>query len=203
MEYEGLTADDLGNVRALNRAWLRLANEEAGGFGALDEARRARLADSPFLLFTLREEETPLWSALLGDEPQGDLLERRAGRAQRDLQSACLGWLWGLVQHKPYAARVVTGAPLTWCESIAAHPLVRLLRRAAGADLLRPRFGDDSPLYRRLLLRGGSALRDARTAAQIAALQAVLTAAEFARFGRLPAAACRRQTPSREVADKV
>ena len=35
------------------------------------------------------------------------------------------------------------------------------------------------------------------------AMQAMLTAAELVRFGRLPAAACRLKPPSRHVADQV
>jgi hypothetical protein len=80
--------------------------------------------------------------------------------------------------------------------------LVRLLRSAGQADLLRPRFEKDSPMYRRLLLRGGSALRSARDAAQIAALQTMLTTAEFAAVGRLRAAACEIRPSARRVADK-
>jgi hypothetical protein len=42
-----------------------------------------------------------------------------------------------------------------------------------------------------------------RSAAHVAAIQAMLTAAEFARYGRLPAAACRLKPPSRHIADRV
>ena len=203
MEYQGLIEDDVINVRALNRAWLRLAATGTEPFAALDEARRRRLADAPFLLFTLRENEMRLWSALLSNPAQTDLFSQPVGADQRELQAACLAYLWGLARRNPFAARVTSGAPLQWCEMVVSYPLIRLLRRTAHADLVRPRFHSESPVHRRLLLRGGSALREARSAAQIAAMQAMLTAAELARVGRLPAAACRMQPPARQFATKV
>ena len=199
MEYQGLIEDDVINVRALNRAWLKLAVNRSGRFAALDDARRKRLADAPFLLFTLREDDVPLWSTLLSDRPQPDLFAACPDAAQRELQVACLAWLWELARRNPYVARVVAGAPLRWCERVATYPLVRLLRNAADADLVRPRFRADSATHRRLLLRGGSTLRAARSAAQVAALQAMLTTIEFAGIGQLPAAACRMRGPSRKV----
>ena len=203
MEYRGLSTDDVVNARALNRAWLRLAAQDAEGFAVLDDARRMRLADAPFLLFSLRENETSLWSELLADKPQHDLFADRATPERREIQTACLAWLWALARRNPYAARVIAGAPLQWCERIAACPLVRLLHNAAKADLLRPRFPANSATHRRLLLRGGSGLPAMRCAAHVAAMQAMLTAAELVRFGRLPAAACRLKPPSRHVADQV
>ena len=202
MEYSGLTEDVLGNVRALNRTWLRLATNGADGFSTLDDKRRARLAMSPFLLFSLREGEA-IWSELLADRAQRELFAERPGYEQRELQSACLAYLWELTRRNPFAARVVSGAPLQWCERIAEMALVRLLRSAGQADLIRPRFEMDSPMYRRLLLRGGSAMRSTRDAAQIAALQTMLTTAEFAALGRLPAAACEMRSSVRRVADKL
>ena len=203
MEYQGLIEDDVINVRALNRAWLRLAAKGSERFATLDHKCRKRLADAPFLLFTLREHDLQLWSTLLSNRPQRDLFAACPDAGQRELQVACLAWLWELARRNPYVARIVAGAPLPWCERVAAYPLVRLLRNAADADLVRPRFRVDSAAHRRLLLRGGSALRAARSAAQVAAMQAMLTAIEFTQSSRLPAAACRLQGPSREVTDEV
>ena len=203
MEYQGLIEDDIANVRALNRAWLRLAADGPEQAAFPDEARRQRLADAPFLLFTLREHEEPFWSTLLDGDPQRGLFTICPSAEQRELQTACLAWLWELSRRNPYAARIVAGAPLKWCEQIAAYPLVRLLRSAADADLVRPRFPAESPMHRRLLLRAGSTLRAARAAAQITAMQAMLTMTGLARYDRLPAAACRLKGPSRQVADEV
>ncbi len=201
MDYPGLIEDDVINVRALNRAWLRIAGAGSDPFAVLDDERRRRIANAPFLLFTLRENEARLWSALLNDRPQRELFGGCPSIEQRELQVACLAWLWELVRRNPYVARVVAGAPLPWCERIAAYPLVQLLQNAADADLVRPRFRDDSPVHRRLLLRGGSALRAARSAAQLAAMQAMLTASEIAQYGRMSTAACRLRAPTRQVAE--
>lgn len=203
MDYQGLIEDDVINVRALNRAWLKLTESGPERFAALDEKRRKRLADAPFLLFTLRENDFQLWSTLLSDRPQQDLFATCPDAGQRELQVACLAWLWELARRNPYVARIVAGAPLQWCERVAAYPLVRLLRNAADADLVRPRFRVDSATHRRLLLRGGSALHAARFAAQVAAMQAMLTAVEFTQFGQLPAAACQLRGPAREITDEV
>ena len=159
MEYRGLIEDDVINVRALNRAWLKLTATGPGRFATLEDTRRQRLADAPFLLFTLRENDLRLWTTLLSDRPQRDLFTECPDARQRELQVACLAWLWELARRNPYVARIVAGAPLPWCERVAACPLVQLLRNAADADLVRPRFCLDSATHRRLLLRGGSRRR--------------------------------------------
>ena len=110
MEYQGLIEDDVINARALNRAWLKLAASGPERFAALDEKRRKRLADAPFLLFTLRENDLQLWSTLLSDRPQRDLFAACPDAGQRELQVACLAWLWELARRNPYVARIVAGA---------------------------------------------------------------------------------------------
>ena len=49
MEYEGLSRDDLENVRALNRVWLEI---DGSAELRLSAKRMERLAATPFLLFT-------------------------------------------------------------------------------------------------------------------------------------------------------
>jgi hypothetical protein len=201
MEYQGLTQDDLVNVRALNRAWLaRLAPREAL---PSTPRRLERLANTPFLLFTFREDDAGLWGSLLGDAPQSDLFSGRVVSEVQELQSAGLGFLWALARRNPYVARIVSGAPLNWCDQLASQTLVRVHECAASAELLEPRFAKDSPVLRRLLFHGSGALREARRSAQLAALQAMLTLGESARLGRLPAAACRMPAVPTRVADKL
>ena len=201
MEYQGLTRDDLNNVHALNRAWL----EQRAARDAVPSSpqRRERLADTPFLLFSFREAESQLWQKLLGDQPHADLFESPPEPRSRELQVAGLGFLWELGRRNPYVARIVSGAPLDWCDQLAAQTLVRVLECARGANLLAPRFDEDSPLQRRLYVHGGSALREARRSAQLAALQAMLTLSDSARYGRLATAACRMPTLATEVGNKV
>lgn len=205
MDYEGLSADDLANVRALNMAWLELSQDDAGRTGHEARRHRHRLAGTPFLLFSLRESDDRLWVRLLDERRQPDLLAAAPDSCERTLalQSTSLAFLWELSRRNPYVARVVGCAPLSWCELIASLTLVHLQQAAAREMLIQPRFDADSPQYQRLLQRGGSALREARRFAQIAAMQSLLTQGDIAQYGRLAAAACRMAGPARQVADEV
>ena len=204
MDYEGLTPDDLANVRALNATWLDLTLEETGRVVRLTRRRRQRLG-TPFLLFSLRENDDKLWVRLLDDRRQPDLLRSATdpGDGRWALQSTALAFLWELSRRNPFVARVVGCAPLLWCERIASMTLMQLQESVAGELLIEPRFEAGSPQYRRLLQRGGSALREARRFAQMAAMQSLLTQGDIAQHGRLAAAACRMAGPARQVADEV
>ncbi|RZV39441.1 MAG: hypothetical protein EX272_00540 [Chromatiales bacterium] len=205
MEYEGLTQDDLANVRALNRRWLRLRQNDARCGAPLADKQVEHLAAAPFLLFSFQEQDQRLWQALLRADGQQDLLTRTATSSAelRALQAAGLAFLWELVRRNPYAARVVSGAPLSWCEQLASLTLVRLLESTADGIVLESRFDDESSLYRRLLQRGSSARQETRVFAQIGALQAMLTSATLVPYRRFPAAACGMPQPAEQVADKV
>ncbi len=205
MSYEGLHLDDLANVRALNAAWLELSRKDVPHSGHLTPRRRQRLAGTPFLLFSLQEGNDSLWVRLLNDDRQRDLLARTRQQevALLALQATSLAFLWELSRRNPYVARLVSLAPLNWCEFIAAQTLHHVQASVANAMLIRPRFEPGSRQYRRLLLSGGSSLREARCSAQIAAMQALLTRGDIAQQGRLAAAACRMTGPARELADKV
>ena len=201
MEYEGLSRDDLDNVRALNRAWLEL---DGSAELRLTAGRLERLAATPFMLFSFCEHDDTQWSRLLGERRQQDMLELETviSGELRALQAAGLGFLWELTRRNPYVARIVSGAPLHWCERIAGSTLVRVLD-CARFKLIEPRFADESALKRRLLGRGSALGREQRVFAQIAALQAMLTGGQAAQYGRLRAAACRMPQTKRQVADEV
>ena len=205
MEYQGLTPDDLANVRALNAAWLELTLKDAERPPHLTRRCRQRLAGTPFLLFSLRECDDGLWVRLLDDRRQPDLLASSPDPSDRllALQSTSLAFLWELSRRNPFVARVVGLAPLNWCERIASITLAQLQAAVAGELFIEPRLAADSPQYRRLLQRGGSALREARRFAQMAAMQSLLTQGDIAQYGRLAAAACRMAGPAREVGDEV
>ena len=180
MEYQGLTKDDLADVRELNRAWLRLTG------------RPERLAAAPFLLFSFREHDDDLWRSLLADASQHELFADRAtpGHEQWVLQSAGLAFLWELSRRNAYVARIVGGAPLDWCRRIASETAYRVVGCAARHDLVEPRFADGATVYRRVT-------------AHIAALQSMLTTGIDTSTGSLPAAACRMRGPARRVSDQV
>lgn len=201
MEYEGLTHDDLVNVRALNHAWLaRFAPRDM--LPATPQGLE-RLAGTPFLLFSFREDDPTWWARLLGDKSHPDLFVTRADPEAQELHSAGLAFLWDLARRNPYAARIVSGASLRWCDQLASQTLVRVLACATVDGLLAQRFATDSRILRRLFVHGSGSLRTARRSAQLAALQAMLTHGESARRGRLPEAACRMPTVATRIADKL
>lgn len=201
MEYEGLSRDDLANVQALNRAWLELARDAEQ---RLSIPRLERLAAAPFLLFSFREQDDAWWSWLLGDRRQRDFLGQQAVASGdfRQLQVAGLGFLWELARRNPYVARIVSGAPLTWCEQIATSTFVRLLD-CARFETIEPRFAAGTPVHRCLHRQGGASKRETRVFAQIGALQKMLTSSQAEQYERLPAAACRMTRSARQVADEV
>ena len=180
MDYQGLTPDDLANVRALNRAWLRATG------------RDERLAAAPFLLFSFREHDAGLWQRLLAPGTQHELFSDQppCGGERSGLQAAGLAFLWELSRRNPYVARIIGGAPLDWCQQIASETLVRVLDCTSHRELIEPRFPDGAPVY-------------TRVSAQMAALQSMLTLGIDPDAARLPAAACRMPGPARRVADEV
>lgn len=200
LEYQGLTRDDLANIHALNRSFLKaIAGSAAEAFGVIASRRLTdpqllRLAGVPFLLFSLREHDNDYWQRVLADSPQLDLINSGNPPDENiaQLQVAGLGFLWQLVRRNPYAARIVSGASVSWCEQIAGLTLVSLLQSAAArGDLLRMRFPDEEAVWRRLLEDGISPQRQARLASHYSALQALLTRAPELRYSSVSAAACR------------
>jgi hypothetical protein len=205
MGYEGLTRDDLANVRALNEAWLRLWQEHAMELPRLSNKQLMRLASAPFLLFSFREHDDRCWKSLLDGGPQQNLFKERptSGSDLLDLQTAGLAFLWGLASRNGYVARLVSGAPLHWCEQIASATLVQILDRVSGGLIIEPRFEVASGSHSRLWRRGGSAVQKLRVFAQISALQSMLTSRELVPYRRMPAAACRMPQPAQQVASEV
>lgn len=191
MEYEGLSRDDLANVQALNRAWLRCRGDSDVYAGNLTTRLLDRLAAAPFLLFSFREQDDDRWNRLLEERQQQDLLDEPlpCNGELHAVQFAGLAFIWGLARRNPYVARIVSGAPAPWCEKIASVTLMQVLDHASCCNLLEPRFETVSMMHRGF--------------AQIGALQAMLTTGQPAYFGRLKAAACRMPETARQVADKV
>ncbi|HKJ20160.1 MAG TPA: hypothetical protein VJ993_05830 [Woeseiaceae bacterium] len=191
MEYEGLTRNDLANVEALNRAWLRCCGDSDIAAGKLTATLRDRMATAPFLLFSFREQDDDLWSRLLEKCPQQDLLdERRQSSDQlRLVQLNGLSFIWGLAQRNPYAARFVSVAPSRWCEKIMSVTLVRFVESTSSRNLLEPRLETASMLHRRF--------------AQMGALQSLLFTSQPAYDDRMRAAACRTPQIVRQIANKV
>jgi len=171
----------------------------------LTDLQIERLATTPFLLLSLRERDPDYWSFLGSDAPNADLLSttRKAGECGQ-LAAASLGFLWQLARRNPYAARLVSGATLNWCEQLAECTLFLVLQStAARGDLLRPRRADDVEFWAKLLGPGLCSEQQVRGAAQLSALQLILTDDPAARYRSLRAAASRTPVPSRFVAEKA
>ncbi len=211
MEYEGPSVDDMDNVRALNRRFLEVfGGRGAAGFGglgqtALSERQLERLSRAPFLLFSFRESDSDFWQRLLCDDPQLELtpVDRNDDDSVRELTVAALGFLWQLSRRNPFAARVVSGAPVSWCEHLAGTTLMSLLQRASRQpELLLPRFSDQDAVWRRLLAGGVSPKRNLQLMSHQSALQVMLTRATPLGYERLPAAACGIRRPAQRVAER-
>ena len=207
MHFPGPDNADLANVYALNRAfiaWQRAHRREAGGrgewpaampirLGALSCEQRERLARTPFLLLSLAEDDGARWRSVFAGQQACDLLQ--SGQPPDDAASrliaGALGFLWQLSRRNPYAARLLTGASLDWCEQLATCTLMELLDcTLEDPTLIAPRMANNAELWNKLLSAGVSNRRHLRRAARLAALQTVLTQRPLRRGRPLAAAAC-------------
>ncbi len=198
-EYRGPASEDFTNVNALNTAFLQMTSD-------LPRQKLQRLAAAPFLLFSFREDDDEWWHSVLGDDPQQDLIAaaNSASSEVRKLQTAGLGFLWQLARRNPYAARIISGASVTWCEKLSSQTLVFLLDRvAARGDLMISRLENHEGIWSRLLGNGTCAERSVRRSSQLSALQTMLTCTRSVQYERLPAAACSMPAPNRQVADRM
>ncbi|MDX1518131.1 MAG: hypothetical protein R3288_14900, partial [Woeseiaceae bacterium] len=173
-----------------------------------DPRAPARLTRCPFLLFSLAEDDAPRWNRLFERTRMSrpDLVDAMADGPDTlaPVVLAALGFLWQLARRRPYAARVVSGASLAWCERLAEATLVDLFRFAVSEhDLVGFRNGADAAFWRRLLVSATSARKSVRRAARLAALQSLLTRMQAGSYQRLAAAACSLPAPARKVADTV
>ena len=211
MDYSGPEPADFANVRSLNIAFLstlrssvvgavlrqRLPADLRPAVVELTDLQLRRLADVPFLLMSLREQDTVVWRQLISAEPTGDLLRpENAGNEVDRLLVAGLGFLWQLVQRNPYAARLVSGATLEWCECLAEATLYRLIQNATNHQgLLVPRFSGEKDIWNKLLGGGISPESDVRAAAQLSALKYMLTVEPVGGYQNMRAAACAAPSP--------
>ena len=200
MQYQGPTTDDFANVFALNRHFLRAlmrpgpAHSAAAAVRCLSRAQRGRLAETPFLLFSVREQDHVLWQGIFSENPQLDLkpAAETPDSDGQELKMAGLSFLWQLSRRNAYAARVISGAPVEFCERLGNATLIKLLRRtAAHADLLVPRFDAEQDVWRRLTGSGVRATRRLQLMTQQSALQHLLTRGALPEYDQLPIAASR------------
>ena len=189
MEFDGLQQGELQTVCTLNREFLRLVRQEPCAFGVasktaeriarLGQRQLERLQSAPFLLFSLQQHEDRLWQSVLAPQVNDELLEHTRWRSQDALHLAtdAVGFLWQLAQVNPYAARLVSGGSVEWCEAIAGSCYVELLRRVRQhPGIVSLRDGSQLRLWEKMLGQGTSASRETREAAQYAVLHIFLAA---------------------------
>lgn len=218
MDYQGPSAADFANVAALNRGYLSYLRRNAGIGGGkreigpafrplianLTEVDVRRLAEAPFLLFSLREMDGKFWNRLFAAAPDADLFAQPLNADAFRIVAAALAFLWQLANQNPFAARVLAGATPTWCEALAESTLYRLLRRAGTErGMLEPRLADNAAFWKRLLSTGLHSESGIRRAAQVSTLQIMLTEAGHTKYRRLASAACRLPAESLQVAEKI
>jgi len=198
-EFSGPSPDDYANVLALNAAFIKATTKLKG-------PQRGRLAAAPFLLFSLREDDVGWWASVLVDQPQGDLMAVAEDESPelRRIQTAAMSFLWQLARRNPYAARIISGATIAWCENITTLPLMTLLNHISGRDdLMISRLDLPVAQGERLLGSGTSSRRQIRRSSQLTALQMLLTNSGINNYTRLPAAACSMSGPLRVLDKKL
>ncbi len=214
MGFEGPDVGDYENVVVLNQAWLALLQSDSSvvrGLGKLPEDLRqrmtnlserqiARLAKTPFLLFSFRENEDAHWTRAL--DADRDLFAVNLSVEADTLMSAGLGFTWQLARKNPYALRLVCGATLSWSERIAELTFLELLHAARSmGDLPVIRYGQQRDLWRKLLDGGVSGQELCCHATQLTALQSVLTQSSSDNQQTWPLAARSVRAPGRQVAE--
>jgi hypothetical protein len=218
MEFEGPSAVDYENVQSLNRAFLALLkrdpvcrrclgalpSRQAGRLLGLSDHQAARLGRTPFLLFSLRERDDRFWEPVFADPGSRDLFAVPPSNSDElgRLIAAGLGFVWQLAKHNPYAARLICGASMHWCEQLTERTFLHVMALAGmQQDILTLRGAADVALWDQLLGSGVSREKAVRRAAHISALQRVLTSAAQPAGSRWATAARATRPPLLRVAD--
>jgi hypothetical protein len=191
MDFIGPEPADLVDVRSINIAFLEhLAGAEGEALrrefparlrpvvAALTERQVFRLAGVPFLLMTLNESDDSYWNRMRDELPIHDLFAASHSPVDSlgQIVVAALGFQWQLARKNLYAARLVSGASLNWCEQLASCTLLRVLQCAVEHQgLIAPRQAKHKIFWTRLLGAGLSSNEALRRAAHLSALQIVLS----------------------------
>lgn len=190
MAFDGPQTADYENVLSLNKAYLGVLRRDSrshyglahmtpelfGVITELPERQIDRLASAPFLLLSFREHDERYWDTVLATDRDRDLFSRSGSEDIDTLISAGLGFVWQLARDNPYAVRLFCGASLYWCERIAEQTFYQLLSSVmarGGVPVLR--HAHDRGLWSKLLDSGINVQGRIRGAAQMSAMQTILT----------------------------
>ena len=218
MQFLGPEAADLADVRALNAAFLDYLSGPLGhrlrdelpeslrqAVSEMSDRQVQRLSTAPFLMMSCREQDDQYWQPAFTTQSVRDLFTPAAVDADpiSQIASATLGFLWQLSRRNAYAARMVCGASLEWCELLVTCSLLDILQRAASdPQLLVPRLAHDKVFWHRLLGAGLSSNIEVRRAAHLNSLQAVLATEDTTASPRFRSAACRTLVPTLELKER-
>ena len=204
MAFMGPADHDMNNVYALNAAlftiidrhsdWIEAPPVLATRLEALGPEERERLARTPLLLLSVGEQDLKRWSPVFEAWHGHDLVSdmREPPPRVAELAAATLGFLWQLARRDTYAARVLSGASIEWCERLASSLLLDVLAFGTREPrLLRLRLGTQPTFWNKLLAAGTGSERDARLAARVCALQTALTSRADVLSRPRRAAACK------------
>lgn len=193
MHFHGPERVDLDDLHEINQTFLNLLRSPVVGptllsdvpealaarLRNLHDTERRRLARSPFLLCSCREDDVEFWQAMLQPGASADLFAGDTGTSPDFLRflSGIIAFTWQLSRKNPFVARLVTGATTAWCEEIAAQPLLRLIDVASrNSDTLRLRLAGNDDFWKQLLRNGVSEDALVRRAARVSGLQRILLA---------------------------
>jgi len=218
MDYSGPEPADFANVTSLNHLFLSGLRRPARGrqlrremtsrvrssIRDLTDLQIKRLSVTPFMLMSLRERDVEYWQSLFVEGANEDLFLSAATEPDTELlATAGIAFLWQLARRNPYAARLLCGATIRWCEELTDRTLLRLLQQTCRRnDLLQPRLAGSDEFWDKLLGPGLSSEAQVRSAAHLAALQSILTEDPVAQYRPIKAAACSTLVPSLRVANR-
>lgn len=141
MHYPSPESDDFANVHALNAEFIAISlrlgeRPELAGFQT-DELDR--LANVPFLLFSLQSDDSLLWQRVFDGTTDLADQARVISEDWTSLTSGTLAFLWSLARKDRHSARLFSGCRDDWCSRLASRRLIcvtdRLLRAGVRPEI--------------------------------------------------------------------
>lgn len=218
MNFDGPTRLDFDNVANLNGAFLDILCRDPDRFGFPVElqlclrnlrSRQLRwLAATPFLLFSLQEDDHVYWQRLLEEEnaamKSADLFRdlSLAETALAELRVAAVSFVWHLASRNPHAVLLVCGGSNAWCHRLSECTSFDLLSRTRHEPMvITARNASNRIFWTKLLTSGVDADSNVRRYAQVAALQTFLASLPSSINQEWQTAACKSDAPFLQVAE--